>query len=29
MMDHKEKFLALGLNVEFVGEAQEDKTASS
>jgi len=29
MMDQKEKFLALGLNVEFVGEAQEDKTALS
>ena len=29
MMDQKEKFSALGLNVEFVGEAQDDKTASS
>ena len=28
MMDQKEKFLSLGLRVEFVGEAQTDKAAS-
>ena len=28
MMDQKEKFISLGLRVEFVGKAQTDKEAS-